>query len=190
MQVTLRRAAQARNSISKALEALTVLPHTSVPPTFSPEQAKTARSNALAEATGKLTLIQELEEILYEVRKAIGDANAKSGINALLTRRAIYDRRHKRLASLGGTSIYESDRVQARLDVARQSLTGTYRHSIADEVTIELFEKPQALDYAAQASKLRREIVKIDDQVAELNYSTPVIVNDESWKTLEVRGII
>lgn len=203
MQVTLKKAAElsrAAIAASKAVEIKSVVSASA----FSTDtldlivdEGRTAFNDALDRALGLAT-------VGFNIRAAIGTANATAGVDMLLTKVALIDEQIARINAASGStdmfgvgdSIDTNDMSaatrkveQLRKDVVdAESRRSPYANR--DELTINLLAAEQKLALTDMVAALKRQRSALKDELTGINFNTKITLSDDAVQALRDEKLI
>lgn len=194
MELTLKRAAEAaRVALEAANIALTPKASISV---HVPDPPAAAR-HAVGRFDHELERTRELIDAAYAVRAAIGEANARSGLSALLTRRAaleVHERRLRVIVDGVGVTRAEADNLstlEAAVASARARVAAGHDLSYGgEELPFAIVDAAREDAIRAQRAEFRRERALLADQVAALNLTVRVTLDAETVAVLRGARIL
>jgi len=184
MEVTLRKA----SALSKALlEAAKKLPaprsvEVSIYAEGDLSEVIAAEvQEGLAKLVDNTNNAQRLFIAGFSIREKIGAANAYSGINALLSERAVLDAREKLLAPLveGAAFGTKSDIAAAKLETlrARASAADARNYGLTEELTVSLGDGADFVEFANDLLLIRRRKTSLADDLLALNTTTKITLS-------------
>jgi hypothetical protein len=202
MQKTLRAAAQIRTAIEKAISEIELSPYVDLP-LIEPD-VDTAYGDARKRFEEERLILERLERTLASVRKAIGDANARTGINELMADKISLERLLKRLDVIIATTPQRDSTLnpmeQAKREIeeerkAREAARaapnfGMYGEQRAASVRASLLTRDDVEKYKAERAALRRRIQAVSDQLNEKNAATKIEIPDGDIEMLERHNVI
>lgn len=188
MKINLRRAAALQNSINEALRGITLVTQVSL---NEFEDAEAAIQNQHRQMETALQRRYELNLALYEIRRAVGEANHTAGINTRLAEIARMDRHIEDLATLAKTDARRSPEViQGSLEKIRR--TTSDRISLYDRITVDtpVLTAPEIEQYRRVVQENRRVRQALQDEVLGLNVTTEIELSDNAVCVLKQEGLI
>ncbi len=183
MEVTLRKAAQLSAQAIQAAGQYAISPAITVS-AFGPTTVQDAVAEHSAEQVQNLATSEALLRAGFAIRALIGKANRENGVDDLLDKKALSDALEKRLASVS-TRRAKNDLVsaQAQLESLAERV-GKADYYGSDGVTVVGITEDVAADIKAQQTQLRREKVRIADDLLHLNTNTKVTLDAQTVETL------
>ena len=131
----------------------------------------TARQTAADNALKR----EQLLDVAYELRMLVGRANATSGINDLLTRAALLDKKISYLTAMVDNQPTEVIEVLVgKLEKIRSGATDVRRYGYDDTVDTGLYSTVQLVSFNDTLRLLKKEKQSINDKVLELNVRTEI----------------
>jgi len=190
--ISLRKANAIQQSITEMLRAIT---HETVTAINEFENVDTKLQASSAKCMATIQAAADLYEALYSIRLLVSDANATTGINALLTRIAHMEKLIQ-LNTQISTSSPQGDLAVVKgkiakikgADVSAQSGLSAYRS--LNEVTTGVFTQEQLLNFKLAANAIKKEKTKLQDKVLELNISTTIELPENVVAILESADLV
>lgn len=191
MQINLRKANAIQSEIRKAISGVKVENTVTVSEFTSDVEA--AVSKAASEFTLALQRKEALNDALFQIRAAVGRANAEAGISDVLAQIENLDAKIG-LQTVVATSTPRKDisEINARIVKAksatgdRVSLYGDRLSNVDSSVTSE-----ESISTAkAVVKQLKREKQDLSDKLLALNVGTLIQLTDPTKVTLSSEGII
>ena len=187
MKVSLRRSAVIQQEINNRLRNSDLLASSAELTEFHDVQTEMAcREDKFA---SELTLRKQLIGVLFSIREQVGQKNAESGIDRLLTNNAQIDR----LMALNNQVLEANDmrpitELEARVEKLKTQSAESYRlyETVSASVVSDAM-KQAATDENAQLKKQKQ---KNNDQVLELNIRTEIELSDEQCAILTSINIL
>lgn len=130
----------------------------------------------------------KLFDVICEIRNKIGQANAESGINSLLTELASITNKIKiSTVSIDKRSSYSLENVKKRFEkLIETSKAGGYSHAFI----VEVLDAEDNDSLKKNITKLKKSKQKIQDSLLELNIRTEINLSDESVEILQEHDLI
>jgi hypothetical protein len=202
MQKTLRAAAQIRTAIEKAIAEIELNPAIDIP-LIEPD-VDTAYAEARKRFDEQRVRLEHLERALAMLRKTIGEANARSGINELMVDKASLERLLKRLdviiaaAPLRESTLHPAELAKREIAEEKKSreaaVTKPHLHMFGEPqpavVKAALLTREDVETLKAERVALRRRIQSVADQLMEKNATTKVEIPDSEIETLQRDNVI
>ena len=191
--INLRKANAIQGEIRKALSS------SGVKDTLSVTEFTTSISDALENAKAAfatdVTRKIALNDVLFEIRKSVAQANAASGISDILTDIENIDATMAVYSNVATKEVAKSfDEVHARIekmkatpaDTARSSIYGdrynNVETSVVDQGTIDTAK--------AMVKSLKREKQALQDKLLALNVNRTITISDVGVMVLKAEGIL
>ena len=191
--INLRKANAIQGEIRKALSS------SGVKDTLSVTEFTTSISDALENAKAafvtEVTRKIALNDVLFEIRKSVAQANAASGISDILTDIENIDATMAVYSNVATKEVAKSfDEVHARIekmkatpaDTARSSIYGdrynSVETSVVDQGTIDTAK--------AMVKSLKREKQTLQDKLLTLNVNRTITISDVGVMVLKTEGIL
>lgn len=187
MNITLRKANALQAAIQDQIKTITVSLSVTLNEFQSTDEVLAARKTSLENDKRRA----DLTSALYAIRGAVGDANATSGVSAMLSKAAYIDKRVAQLKTMAEATVTEDLAiVQAKLlKIANDKSESRYsfRHdtvevSVLDQAAIDQFKKDM--------QALKKEKQAINDKVLELNIRTEIQLDTDVVAVLTAEGLI
>tara|TARA_R110000796_G_scaffold4214_4_gene15954 strand:- start:901 stop:1467 length:567 start_codon:yes stop_codon:yes gene_type:complete len=188
MTITLRKANTLQLSIKEAIAGFKINTKASL---NEHEPWLEVLANKRKEVQVAVTAKSDLNVALYEIRKAVANANSISGINDFLAGLALVE------TEISATNILLAAGVQDSV----AAIKGSLRDLVAEKasanmygspspVTVSIFDKAANDSFAAKLKKLKRQKVAFKDELLGLNITTTIVLDDVTVATLSKHGII
>ena len=150
------------------------------------------------ETMNSLEKVKQLTRVRFALRKAIETQNEVGGINALMNREAELKAMAKVVAAQMGEELTDADleiAVQRLASAKLANANGTAVQSrygeAGDEIHITATLQTETLQaLRTYAKAIQRELLTTVDQLALLNASVSVFIDQEDVKLLEDAGIV
>nr|NDG05928.1 hypothetical protein [Oxalobacteraceae bacterium] len=182
MNISLRRAAALQNSIHDAIRELRLVRSIKL---NEFQAAEPQLLQAGVDHRVGLRTRSSLMWVLYQIRQAVGRANAAAGIGDRLAQVALLDKEIQFYSELAGCQAREGAEVVAgRLDKIRNSPAETsyYRESVVES---SVFEVQDIQEFRKLVSEHRRARQNLQDQILALNVCTEITLEDEAVQILQ-----
>jgi hypothetical protein len=192
MQINLRKANAVQAEIKKAISGVKVETSVSVDE-FTPDfkAVVTTAQESLVKAIARK---RQLNKALFEIRNKVGEANAKVGINEVLTEVQLIDADLSIMNPLvNGTIGKEFAEIEARLEKAKASpQTDTIRASMygINKVETSVVTATLIEDVKLLAKSFKRDKQELQDKLLQLNVNTLINLSDETVTLLKEEGIL
>jgi hypothetical protein len=188
MNITLRKANTLQLSIKEAIAGFKINTKASLNE-HEPwvEVLATKRNEVQVAVTAK----SDLNTALYEIRKAVANANSISGINDFLAGLALLETEISATNTLLAVGVRDS---AAAIDGSLKDLVAekasVNMYGSPSPVTVSIFDKAANDSFAIKLKKLKRQKVTIKDALLGLNITTTITLGDTTVGTLQEHGII
>lgn len=194
MNITLKKAADLARAAGEAAEKIKIEP--TLRHSIHAEMPDVAA--AATKIEGAVANYLSLVEAKFTLRGLIGEANAKSGIDALLTEREMVDAQIKRLGALVESfdeaignnntppvALAEAASIKDRLGKGERGFGYHESH-----VTMSIVTEQHVATITKRLGVLKRRRADITDKVAGLNLNTTVSLAPSTILVLKTAGII
>jgi len=189
MEVTLQKASKLSKSLMEATKALQVNRVIGVSIYTADIDADVEKARGLFEKN-----IQKVSAFIaasYEIRQLVSAANARAGVDSLLTERAEVETKEKFVSGLVGANGNNTDvtvaKRQIEAAIARQQKAEYYG---SDAITVSILSEESIEELKAQLFALRRKKNDITDQLQGINASTKVKLSPKTVETLKDAELI
>jgi len=190
MNISLRKANAIQTAINDAIKDI------KIDTTIMINEFQSAES--ALEAAGQLIFAndsrrQQLLFALYNIRGLVGTANVKSGIDTKLATAALLEKRIAQLNELadGGVRV-DAVVLAGRLEKIRKqnAENRTVMYGISDSVPTGVLTQEQIDKIKLEIKNLKKQKLKINDEILELNIKTEIPLSPEVVSTLTAEGLI
>lgn len=190
MNITLRKASAVQNSINEAIKGIEFKTEVKLNEFQDPENEITTASTILQH---NLSRRQDLIEALYEIRKEVGQANARAGVDSRLAEVAFLDKQIQFYTDFAKKSVRESatvvagklDKIKNLKDEARSRIYG-----YADTVDTSVLTQNQLDQFRRIVAEHKKSKQKLQDEILELNVKTEIMLSAKTETSLQVEGLI
>ncbi len=190
MNITLRKANALQNSINEALRHIDVKTKVSLNEFQDPEGVI---SVSAAEAKTNLDRKVSLTNVLYNIRTAVGKANAAAGVDEKLTEVARIEKQIQLYSAFVGLETREApavvagkvEKLKARDTNSRASIYG-----YGDTVDSSVFTAEDIAGFKSVVSNLKKQKQTLQDAVLEANVRTEISLAADTVKTLQSEGLV
>lgn len=199
MQVTLKKASELSRAALAAAKAIEPKGTIIVSP-FSTEQVVDLVHVGLVQFASSLDRVLALIDASFELRGAVGDANSRSGVGALLTKVAALDEHISRITALTATaSEYDASVSTDDMSAATRAVeqlrkdagdAETRRFGGKSEIRINIIAAPERTDYTDMIASLKRRRVQFKDEITALNFANTVTLTAATEALLRNEKII
>lgn len=191
MKITLRKASVVQNSINETIKGIEFDAQVKLNEFQDAEQEIARAGN---EFTKNLNRRDSLLTALYEIRDAVGTANASAGIDSRLTNVAFLEKQIQFYSGLVGNKVRESHKViEGRLDKIRNDKSEGRRASIYgynDTVDTSIFTREDLDGFRQRVTQSKKAKQGLQDELLELNVQTQVELTEDTVKTLQAEGLL
>lgn len=128
-----------------------------------------------------------LLQVGYEIRELISSKNNEVGISSLLTKKALVE---EKISRYKNALSFQKDDMKSflnKISVYREKPDGYYRE---EEFNFCFLDDDMSENFTKVLAELKKQQDMLDDQIAELNYSTKIILNDNTVKILKDNNIL
>lgn len=187
MNITLRKASALQNSIQEHIKTINARVEISINEFQNPtDEVLAARNELMANDQRRANLTR----ILYNIRAAVGRANATSGIADLLSDAAYIDKRMGQLRALADSTATATDAVlTGKLEKLRTTDTKHHLYN-PDTVTTGVLTADQIEAVKVDILNLKKNKQTINDKILELNVRTEVELDDVAVNLLKEEGLL
>ena len=187
MKVSLRKANALQSAITEASAGLDLATEIAINE-FEKPTAKIAE--AKERFVSQCLTRDALLVSVYQIRRAVAQANAKSGINDLLADVALVDKEivfYSKLAKVGPA--VETDVIVGKLGKIK-SRTESDFYGREDSVRTSIFAEVEVAEFKAKLAALKKQKVVLQDHLLELNVATEIELSEQTKEILTDAGII
>lgn len=187
MKITLRKANALQQAIVEAVSGLELSTEVQINeferPTAKVEEAKNKFvTNMVTRAS--------LVAIQYQIRRAVAHANTQAGINDLLSDVAMVEKdiaMYTRLSKL--RPVLDHDVMIGKLGKIKGRSEEQF-YSREDHVSTTIFTTSEIEEFKNSLSALKKQKVKLQDTLLELNIQTEIELSNDAEQVLAQAGII
>lgn len=185
MYISLRKSAALQKEILNAVPAV----ETTV--SFSVFEALPAA--IIAQSANDAVLAMELRsrllDALYEIRDLTATANVAHGISKLVARKARVEKDIAFYNALAVAQVRPSDAViLARIDRAKNVNPDHYSYS--ENLSLPVLPQPSLDSLKLTVAELKKEKVRIQDELLELNIKHSIQLSEETAAVLTAQGLV
>lgn len=194
MQVNLRKANAIQAEIRKAINSVKAEVNVSVSE-FTADIAK-AVADAQAEFLNAIKRKEQLNAALFEIRAAVGRANAQAGIGDLLAEVERIDGKLNIMAAVANAQAAKSvEELKARVEKlkaatadqsARSMLYGERYNNVETSVVVQSVIE----DYKTEVKNLKRAKQDLQDKLLNVNVGTSITLSPDAVSVLKEEGIL
>ena len=190
MKITLRKANALQNSINEALRHVDVKTKVSLNEFQDPESVL---ADSAGEAKTNLDRKVSLINALYDIRTAVGKANATAGVDEKLTEVARVEKQIQLYSTFVGLEVREAPAVIAgkveKLKV-RDANSRSSIYGYGDTVDSSVFTAEDVAGFKSVVSTLKKQKQTLQDAVLEANVRTEIVLSEPTVKTLQAEGLV
>jgi hypothetical protein len=188
MKVTLRKANALQTAIQDHLKTVEVKNSISLNEFQDPEtELVRARMTALANDSRRVYL----SHALYEIRAAVGRANAESGVSDLLSQAAFNDKRLAQIKSFVEAEPTDSmDVIKGKLRKISEDKGDRRAFVYENNVTTSVLTEEQISAFRDEMQNRKKEKQKINDKILELNIRTEIELTSDIVKILSDEDLV
>jgi hypothetical protein len=182
MKLTLRKANAIQVAINDAVKGLKF--ETSVALNeFQDVDAELV--NSAAKFMANIDRRRALTDALYNIRLAVGKANAESGVDARLTMIAHLEKQVQFYTEIAQADARENvDVVKGKLDKIRGRKEESRLYGYNDTVPTGLFSEGDLAVFKTAVKDMKKQKQKLQDEVLELNVRTEIEVSEATASVL------
>jgi polyhydroxyalkanoate synthesis regulator phasin len=194
MQVNLRKANAIQAEIKKAINGVKTEVNVSVSE-FTADISK-AVANAATEFLNAVKRKEQLNTALFEIRAAVGRANAQAGVGDLLAEVERIDGKMGIIAAVANAQVAKSvDELNARVEKLKSNSTGeNSRLALYGDrySTVETSVVTQSVidQYKAEVKALKRAKQDLQDKLLNVNVGTTITLSADTVTVLKEEGIL
>ena len=192
MKINLRKASALQSNIRTAIsERNKKINGVCSLPLWKPDDTKIAGERS--RQMGSINDVDRLENILMNIRVAVGNENFKNDVNTLLAEQQLVKSQLQRATTLSGyTPTMSSSDIELRVaNLKEQATKSTYGiRSGGDNLDVGVFSTKDIEKFESNVTKFRRRLVQIDESLLSANIKSEIDIPDEDWKWLEIIGIV
>lgn len=140
----------------------------------------------------KRNRMSHLLAIGTRIRQAAGVIQAQCGITALVTERVKVVKEIKVLETLLASvaqTVYDEDEFKAQVAGTRDRLLKSTNTQGTAEIDVSLLTLKDRNSFQEELTNLKRRLLDIDDELAELNATNKITIREDDEKYLRQEGI-
>ena len=188
MKVTLRKANALQNSINDALRHIDVKTKVGLNEFQDPEGVLAVSA---AEAKRNLDRKVALINALYDIRGAVGAANAASGIDIELTEVAQLEKQIQVYSAMVGVESREAPAVIAgKLEKIRNDKSDRRIYGYSDTVDTGVFTAEDIAGFKSVVATLKKQKQSLQDAVLEANVRNEISLRQTTVETLTAENLL
>jgi hypothetical protein len=187
MEISLRKATAIQNSINEAVKGLN-FDYTARISEY--EDSEKVISELTEKFNDSIRRRERLLEALYAIRKNVGTANLKEGIDIRMADAAHLEKQIQFYTPLFGARTKLSQEViDGKLSKIKNADSNSrlYRDEVIDT---SIFSQQDLTNFKSIVNFARKKRQKIQDEILELNVKTTITITSEVEKTLKDEGIL
>jgi hypothetical protein len=130
---------------------------------------------------------------LYDIRKAVSQANAAQGVDVKLADVALMDKKIQYLADLAGKTVRESVEVVAgKMDKLRNRKESTSSLYYGHDATVDtsIFTAEDIAGFRTAVSLGKKAKQKLQDELLDINVRTEIVLADDIAAMLTAEGLL
>ncbi len=189
MNISLRKASHIQTAINDVLRAIET--HTELAVNEF-ENAEEMISAANANLKASISRREQLNTVLYNIRKAIGSANTAAGVDSKLADVAQLEKTVQFFSTLAATKPRLSAAViEGKLEKIRNPREGERNiYGRSEEVITTVVTEDDIKSFKNQLVTAKKQKQKLQDEILELNVRTEIQLSDSEVQTLQQEGIL
>lgn len=188
MNVTLRKASALQNSINEALRGIDVKSEIALTE-FHNAENEIAR--AVGEVKQKISRRDALQSALYNIRRAVAEANHNSGVNRKLTEVAELEKQIQFYAGLAGKEVRENaDVLAGKLRKLSEQESKSRIYGYGDTVSTSVFTNEDIQGFKKIVADFKRLKQKLQDEILESNVRTEISLSSDIVTTLQTENLV
>lgn len=193
MKLNLRKARKLETKIKSYVDSNDISYGFRVRIKESPDKVVQSREEARQKLISDITDLEQLIELRYSIRTSIGTANESTGINRLISQRAMLESKYKFFKndsmSFIGKGVVTDEEIKDTLEFKLNNPSTGYG---SDKVTTEFLAlKDKDLDTRDGIRKsIKRELEDIDDKLSASNLSTTIELGINQIALLKLHGLV
>jgi hypothetical protein len=194
MQVNLRKANAIQAEIKKAISGVKTEVNVSVSE-FTADISK-AVADAATEFLNAVKRKEQLNTALFEIRAAVGRANAQAGVGDLLAEVERIDGKMNIIAAVANAQVAKSvDELKARVEKLKSNSTGeNSRLALYGDrySSVETSVVAQSVidQFKAEVKTLKRAKQDLQDKLLNVNVGTTITLSADTVRVLKEEGIL
>ena len=130
---------------------------------------------------------------LYDIRKAVSQANSAQGVDIKLADVALLDKKIQYLNDLAGKSVRESaDVVAGKMDKLRNRKESTSSLYYGHDATVDtsIFNQEDIAGFRTAVSLGKKAKQKLQDELLDINVRTEIVLADDVVTLLTAEGLL
>lgn len=190
MDINLRKANAIQNAITETVNSIEIDTRIELNE-FQDVAAELKKANDLLFANDARR--QKLLLAFYNIRGLVGAANAQCGINTSLAKSAFVDKRISQLQEIAiAKPMTDLAVITGKIEKIRNRPEDNHAnfYGRAEGVDTYVLSEEQIQEAKAEIKNLKKQKVKINDEILELNIKTEIPLSEDVVETLQAEGII
>lgn len=189
MKINLRKANAIQSDIRKAISQVKLESNVGV------NEFMTDVEGAVMQARSKyldaVKLRAELNEALYEIRKAVGNVNAQQGVSDILAEVQMIDAHVSTLALISeATPTPPSAEVIARIEKVKGANTSIYGVERLSTFAVGVLSDILIDSFKQEIKSLKRKKQVLQDKLLAINVQSDITLSDSTVELLSREGIL
>lgn len=133
-----------------------------------------------------------LTESLYEIRKAVGQANYSAGVAVKLADIAVCDKQIQTYTELANKAVRENaEVVEGKLNKIRNRKEDARSVYYSDStVDTSIFSVEDIAEFRATVIRAKKEKQRLQDELLDINVRTEITLSDQVVGTLTAEGLL
>lgn len=133
-----------------------------------------------------------LTESLYEIRKAVGQANHSAGVAVKLADIAVCDKQIQTYTELANKAVRENaEVVEGKLNKIRNRKEDARSVYYSDStVDTSIFSVEDIAEFRATVIRAKKEKQRLQDELLDINVRTEITLSDQVVGTLTAEGLL
>lgn len=193
MKLNLRKARKLEEKIRKYVESGDTSFNFRVRIKEDPEKVVSERYTVRQKVLSDVQDLEKLIELRYTIRNNIGTNNETSGINSLISQRAMLESKYKffkndSLSFMGGP-VVSDDEIRDTLEIKVNAAPSKYGNTDVTATFCALTDED--LDNREEIRKaIKRELEDIDDKLSAKNLNTTIELDNNQVTLLKLHGLV
>ncbi len=190
MKINLRKANALQLSIQEAVKGIKLDTEVKI---NEFQDAETVIQAAREDFAAKQDRHRGLLNSLYDIRKAVSQANSAQGVDQKLADVALLDKKIQYLADLAGKTVRESAEVVAgKMDKLRNRKESTSSLYYGHDATVDtsIFTQEDIAGFRTAVSIGKKSKQKLQDELLDINVRTEIVLNQDTVTLLTAEGLL
>ena len=157
------------------------------------QNAEDEITRARADFASKQDRHRNLLNSMYDIRKAVSQANSAQGVDIKLADVALMDKKIQYLAELAGKSVRDSAEVVAgKMEKLRNRKDDTRSLYYGHDATVDtsIFTAEDIAGFRTAVSLGKKAKQKLQDELLEINVRTEIDLSDDAVTVLTAEGLL